>query len=103
MCHRLVLGVFLGQQNNSLNFHPSVRLVLLNPPGTTALLWHALIKVSAAAQDRSRCGVEDMNFAVAPRTGNVFALLGKSTLCAALWLIAVTSFFFPFILACASL
>ena len=35
---------------------------------------------STAAQDRPRCGVEDMKFAVASRTGNVLALLGTGTL-----------------------
>ena len=78
--HRLVLGVFLGHQNHSLNVH------LFNPPGTTAPSWHALINVhggetpSTAAQDRPRSGVEDMKFAVAPWTCDVFSFLGIGTL-----------------------
>ena len=44
-------GVFLGHQNHSAELPPPVRLVLLNPPGTTAPSWHALI-------NRTRCSGE---------------------------------------------
>ena len=42
--HRLVLEVFLCHQNHSLNF-TSCTVGILQPPGITTPLWHALISV----------------------------------------------------------
>ena len=99
------LGSVPGPPEPLAELPPPVRLVFCNPPGMTAPLWHALINVHGPArvhprQNRSRSGVEDIKFAVAPWTCDFFFHLGVSTLDSLCGSLADRgNFFFPFVLA----
>ena len=82
VCHRLVLGVFLNHQNHSVNFHLLYGWYSSTLQGRRlrrGTLWSTYVvfpRDSTYGSARStRSGVENIKIAVAPRTGNLFALL----------------------------